>query len=230
MKKITVVCVLRTPLDLGNKDKQKQYSKVDVLKLKKAFEKFLTIDHNFVCLSDRKIPNVDTIMLSGETPGWWAKIELFRPNLFTTPVLYIDLDMVICNDLNSLVDECYGNKFLMLKDPKVGTPGSGIMYWEGDYSYLWDMYCSDAVAIQERYRRKPKIGDQAFIADNIEYSFFVDLKNVKSEWFCTLKFNTIPHPDSKILICVGLGNKLHREEYNNHEWVNKFWRNLLNDN
>jgi hypothetical protein len=226
MSKITIVCVLRTPVDINHKEKQKVYSGTDVLKLKKAFEKFLTIEHEFVCLSDQQIKGVDTVSLIGDTPGWWAKIELFRPALFSTPVLYIDLDMVICNELDSLIEQCQGNKFLMLKDPKAGTPGSGLMYWEGQFSNLWSTYCKDSKKIQEEYRRKPKIGDQAFIADNVDYSFFVDQKNIKKEWFCALHFTTVPHPDSKILICMGQGNKLHRKEYESHEWVNKFWRNL----
>lgn len=226
MKKITVACVLRTPPNVGNEGKQKNYSEIDVLRLKQAFEKFLTIEHNFVCLSDRKIDGVDTILLIGETPGWWAKIELFRPNLFKTPVFYIDLDMIVCDQLDSLIEQCYGNKFLMYKNPKVGTPASGLMYWEGEYSELWNLYTNDPAAIQHRYRKKPKIGDQAFISDNVKYAFFVDIENIKTNWFHTLKFNTTPHPESKILICIGLRNKLHRKEYNDHPWVNKFWRNV----
>jgi hypothetical protein len=226
MSNLTVACVLRTPLDLNHSSKQKSYSADDVLKLKKAVSNFLTIDHDFVCLTDQYDIPVDTISLIGDTPTWWAKLELFRPSLFNTPVLYIDLDMVICNELDSLVKGCYGSKFLMLKDPKEKTPGSGMMYWEGDYSYLWELYNSDPKKAQEVYRKKPKIGDQGFISDNVDYSFFTDTPNIKSDWFCYLKFSKTPHIDSKILICKGQSDKLHNDGYKNHQWVNKFWRNI----
>lgn len=42
--------------------------------------------------------------IGGETllydwPGWWAKMELFRPGLTSAPLLYMDLDTVILNSV-----------------------------------------------------------------------------------------------------------------------------------
>ena len=57
-------------------------------------------EFRFVCLTDLpEIPGVETIPLRHDWPGWWAKFELFRPDLFPGPVAYFDLDMVILRDL-----------------------------------------------------------------------------------------------------------------------------------
>ena len=125
MNKLTVVCVLRTPPNIGHDLKQKKYSEIDVLKLKTATDKFISIEHKFVCLSDIEIPSITTIPLIGNTPGWWAKIELFRPDLFSGPVLYIDLDTVICNELDTIIESCVGKKFVGLKEPKHNIFNSG---------------------------------------------------------------------------------------------------------
>lgn len=224
---VTVACVLRTPEFINHEAKQKKYSAEDVLKLKRGFELYSNVDHKFVCLTDIEIPGVNTVPLIGNTPGWWAKLELFRPDIFKGPVFYVDLDNAICNDISILIESCKGKKFLGLKDPKFGVFNSGLLYWDGDYSFLWDMYCKNTKEIQEKYRRKPKIGDQAFIEDNVKFEFFTDIPNIKDEWFCRIKPDTMPHKDTKFLICAGKGNKFHNESYINHPWVNKFWRNIL---
>jgi hypothetical protein len=220
---ITIACVLRTPVK-DHPAKQKQYTELDVLKLKNGINRFLSIEHNFVCLTDQTL-SIETIPLIGDTPGWWAKIELFRPNLFKNPVLYIDLDMIICGNLNNIVESCIGNSFMLLGDSKKGNMGSGIIYFEGDHSDLWNLYNQNPKKYQYQYAKKPRYGDQAFIEDH-KKDFVAMNEVLNKKWFCPLKFDTIPNPESKILICIGKGNKLHLEEYNNHPWVLKYWKNL----
>lgn len=219
--KITVACVLRTPPE-DKPGKQKVYGNIDVVRLKKGVDNFLKIDHDFVCLTDRTDIEVPTIPLIGNTPAWWAKLELFRPKLFKNPVLYIDLDMVICGNLDEMVQQFFGNPFMLLGDSRKGVMGSGMIYFEGTHSDLWGIYISDPKGYQKKYAKKPRYGDQAFIEDH--KSFKAMNETVNPNWFQKLTFDTIPHPDSKILICVGKGNKLHRPEYQRHGWVNTYWR------
>jgi hypothetical protein len=228
--KLTVVCVLRTPpAPVVPTTKAKQYGPSDVLRLQKGVATFLSIPHNFACLTDQPdIPGVRTIPLIGDTPGWWGKAELFRPGLFPGPVLYIDLDTAICNEIDSLVHSCTGRPFVATKEPGYGRLASGILYWEGDQSYLWDAYCADPKGIQYKYKRKPFIGDQAFLADNLkEYTFFTDDPAVPESWFCRMKANTTPLPDTRFLVAAGVTNKLYDARYDNHPWVKKFWKDII---
>lgn len=222
MTKVTIACVLRTPNNNGLPElKRKYYGPDDVLKLKKGFERNISFDHEFVCLSDQLIEGVHVIPLIGNTQSWWSKIELFRPNLFQTPVFYCDLDMVICNPLDDMFDAIKNEKFLMLNH------GSGIMYWQpNNYSYLWEEYCESPKKAWKTYSKKPNIGDQAYIYDRlpIKKSFF-DVEGFDRNWLYHIseKYND-PHPDAKILICVGYSNKLHKSFFQNHKLIKEHWR------
>jgi hypothetical protein len=56
----------------------------------------------FMCLSDVKIPGVDTFPLEHDWPGWWAKMELFRPDM-TGDFVYTDLDNVVLGPINDIL-------------------------------------------------------------------------------------------------------------------------------
>lgn len=55
----------------------------------------------FACLSDVKVPGVDCIPLKHDWPGWYAKIELLRPDL-GGDFLATDLDNVFCGPMDDL--------------------------------------------------------------------------------------------------------------------------------
>lgn len=62
-------------------------------------------EHRFVCLTnapwwESSIEGVELIPLRDGNPGWWAKVELFRPGLFDDRVLYLDLDVEVIDDLS----------------------------------------------------------------------------------------------------------------------------------
>lgn len=46
----------------------------------------------------------DVIPLQHNWPGWWSKIELFRPDLPKEPAVYFDLDTVILGDITDLLN------------------------------------------------------------------------------------------------------------------------------
>lgn len=224
---ITIACVLRTPGVDKNPNKQKVYGNDDVVRLKKGVSNFLKIPHDFVCLTDRDDVETKTIKLIGtrsETPGWWAKLELFRPKLFKGPVLYIDLDMIICGDLDEMVNKFKGKPFMLLGNSRRSGFGSGMIYFEGKHNDLWGKYIADPKYYQRMYSKKSRYGDQAFIEDN--KPFIAMNETVNPNWFTRLTYDTVPNPESKILVCVGKKNKLHREEFQNNPYVFKYWSNL----
>lgn len=95
--------------------------------------------YDFVCLSDVDVP-CERIPLTENLPGWWSKLELFK---LTGKVFYLDLDTVVTGDIRDMVE--YPHRFTALRDFGAADQlGTGVMAWEGDYSFLLhefkDMY------------------------------------------------------------------------------------------
>lgn len=224
---ITVLTVLRTPPKVNKINKQKLYSESDVKKIKLGFDRFLDRTFNFVCLTDQKFKDkeITTIPLIGDTPTWWSKLEMFRKNLFSGPVLYIDLDMVIINELDSLVDILIKEEtFCLLGDPNKKRFGSGMIYFNDDFSFLWNKYCQNPYIYQKKYKKKPNIGDQAFIKDNQKINPIIEKHSVNGNWFRIIPDEKVL-PETKILVCKGHVNKLHKGHLQKNEYVKKFWNN-----
>jgi hypothetical protein len=221
MKKLTVICVLRY-------DEGCPYGADDVLKLKNGFDRFLSIDHDFVCLTNITNLPITTIPLISQSTGWWSKLELFRKDLFDGPVFYIDLDMVICADLNPIIERCVAENFVMLSNHeysvnKDNMPASGVMYWNGDFSYLWEEYSKDPLHWQKTYNKHPKLGDQAFISDRVKWKSFFEISGIDKRWFTWLDKKMSTLADTKILIGEGKKRKPSNPEFQNNTFIKKYW-------
>lgn len=166
---LTVACVLN-PQTINH---GVNYSVEWVDKLYRGISRNLNIPFDFVCLTNESIPynNVPLIMNSD---GYWNKMELFRSGLFNGPTLYLDLDTVICKNITSAITNLPQDKFLMVKEPYRNIHNSSIMFWNGDYSFLFDRYCQDQMEIINEYQfnlnRSGCLGDQAYIGENIDHS------------------------------------------------------------
>lgn len=151
-KNLTVATVFRT----GG-----TYTRDYVEKLKRGFERHLPIPHKFVCLTDDVYAD-HCVPLKHDWPGWWAKIELFRPGLFDGPVIAVDLDTVLTGDLSALVQ--HEHPFVMMRDFQLpDRANSCLMYWEGDNSFIYETFLADPQHYQDIYYRTPMLGDQAMI-------------------------------------------------------------------
>lgn len=114
---ITVACVLRS----GG-----IYTPEWVYALRRGVARHLD-DFNFLCLTDLALA-VPWEPLEHSWPGWWSKLELFRPGLFKGPVLYLDLDTLPVGDLNEIAS--YRGSLAQISDfyqPKMAA--SGVMAW-----------------------------------------------------------------------------------------------------
>lgn len=111
-----------------------------------------------VCLSDVDVPGVNTLPLRHNWPGWWAKMELFRPEI-TSDLLYLDLDTVVVGPLDDLVA---APSLTMLRDfYKPAHLGSGVMFLpEADRAEVWGAWMKSP---QEHMRRHTRGGDQSFL-------------------------------------------------------------------
>lgn len=151
----TIACVLRS----GGR-----YTAEWVHRLKRGIERHASEPHRFVCLSDIEVPGVEVIPLREGWPGWWSKIELFRPGLLTGPTLYLDLDVVVVGDVAPLLSAC--SSFTMVHERGESDYfNSSAMAWNGDMGWVFEAFRADAARHMERFRRHPRIGDQAFVSD-----------------------------------------------------------------
>lgn len=189
---INVVCVLRQGGKVG-------YDPLWVKKLKNAVSRHLTFPHTFVCLSDCEV-DCQRIPLEETGDGFWAKLQLFKPGFFQGPVFYLDLDTVICKNIDDIVRSVYDQKFVMWYESDKKIHSSAMMWWNGDYSYLWDLYNSKPLSHwKERYNTPMLFGDQALISENTEHTLFTDLTS--PSWYHIVKKNNLDNlgPDVKIL-------------------------------
>lgn len=119
---------------------------------------FFAPDTEFVCLSDVAIAGVETIPLESDWPGWWAKMELFRPDL-GGDMLYLDLDSSIVGDVSDMLS--IGKTAIMRDVYRPAGLQSSIMFLaERDRREVWQAWAMHASEWQGRYR---KLGDQGFL-------------------------------------------------------------------
>lgn len=150
----------------------------------------LTIPHRFICLSDVFIPDVETIPLKHNWPGWYAKMEIYRKDLPEGPKLYLDLDTAIVSNMDSVAESAAacGKPFVILRDFYRGardpfSMGSGFMYWNMDMSYLYDWYAKNPVIIRG--------GDQVILEKILNHKSVAFWQDI-TESVCSFKVHVKP--------------------------------------
>ncbi len=175
----TIACVLRSG-GWTNAGKRFEYLPEHVLWLRKQIEDNATTPYRFVCLSDLTF-GTDIILLKHKWPGWWSKMELFRPGLFEGRVFYIDLDTAVVGNIDDLLRYSY-KRFTVLKNLSGHKGmGSGVMGWRadwrGDFSFLYEAFLKDPEGIMAQYTSTAQWGDQGFIQDQLNAA------NVKRDYW-----------------------------------------------
>ena len=139
---ITVVCVC-----WGSK-----FPIAYVHNLKSMVERNTTVEHNFVCFSDRPINNINTKILRKGYDGWWNKLQMFDTSYgLSNRVIYFDLDTLIVNNIDWLMN--YQGMFMGIED--VGAVNkhqphlknkmqSAVMSWNYPFNgNIWTDFISD---------------------------------------------------------------------------------------
>lgn len=128
-------------------------------------------DGDIVCLTDQpeqvEQDGVQAVPMEHNWPGWWSKIELFKPGLFDSPVIYLDLDTLVLgpiHEMQRMVERWkYGPLLLRGYHPtsqRYDLPATGIMAWNPsqwrDFSgpQMEEVY----QAFVERYSRMIDLG------------------------------------------------------------------------
>jgi alpha-N-acetylglucosamine transferase len=196
------------------------------MKIKKMVSRNLTIPYNFVCLSNTDVP-CERIPLIHDWPGWWSKIELFRPGLFEDWVLYLDLDVLIMQNIDDLVKyamtstsefviakgEQRDGKYVYQRDGVLVDrhyQGSVMMFRANTYSRLYTMFNPEIIS---KYH-----SDETYMGQMLP-----DLPTFPEKWIKRLDAcpKGIPSKETKIVLCIPDKNDVAVEKY---PWVKDIWR------
>jgi hypothetical protein len=213
-KKLAVACVLKDGPDFDVGYVEKLYN---------GCKRSLTVEHDMFCLTDKMDMDMpcNKVELRHYWPGWWSKIELFRPDVFEAyeRVIYFDLDTVLVSEINDLAFRpC---RFAMVRGyRKPERRSSTIMVWEGDFSKIY----YDMVKKENRVLADPKAWDQRFITACLrDYYCEPDLVQDMIPGVLSYKNNikeTGELPEEATIICFhGKPRPLEVE----HDWMKEFW-------
>jgi len=179
--------------------------------------------YSFVCLTDYpdEMPNgVEAIPIvhSKSLKGWWAKINLFRPGLFTGRVLYLDLDVLIVSPLSEIID--FPARMALVPDGAPNFNGHGALKTVHRYNssvMVWEAGVADKIfenwtpAVAERLW-----GDQDFIGEQMPAE-----QAMPAEWFPRISQVRPPWPSSaKVVLVKKPKNHLAAEQW---PWFDEMW-------
>ena len=156
---LTVACVWKTG--------SSAYDSNDYVgKIARAVARHLSRPHRFVCLTDSPtVPDgVERIPLLHSWPGFWSKVELHRPGLFTGPVIYLDLDTVVCGSLDPIADAIDAHPLMCAWDLKHGWINSSFLAWNTDLSAVYEDLAAHPTGTMKFYDDCPDWwGDQGHL-------------------------------------------------------------------
>lgn len=168
---LTVACVWRT----GGAYDRHDY----VGRMARAVARHLTRPYRFVCLTDSPtVPDgVERIPLLHDWPGFWPKVELHRPGLFDGPVMFFDLDTVICGSLDPIADAIVAHPLLCSWDMQHGWINSSFLAWNCDLSCVYEEMATHPRGIMQVYDGTgPWWGDQGHLQVTLQE------KQIPWEW------------------------------------------------
>lgn len=119
-------------------------------------------DGEIVCFTDTPVPGVKNIPLLHDWPGWWAKLEMFRPDI-EGDILFMDLDTIITGDLKRMVAM---EKTTVLRDfySMSDKIGSGLMFIkQEDKARVWEEFTRCPEQHMDECVTREKWGDQGFL-------------------------------------------------------------------
>lgn len=193
-----------------------------------------------ICLTDqvtetRIIKGVLCLPLEYNWPGWWSKMELFRPGLESLrPFMVLDLDTAIVGPIADMYDKACEVGFVMLRDFYYPRPASGLLLISRASSSLlpsqvWDRFAVSPTSFIARYSGG---GDQEFLAQAIDGSpdgYWQDLfpdnrvrtfKPKSQDGVHTWYLQKIPEGTS--IVCFH-GLPRPREVAHKYAWTREYW-------
>jgi hypothetical protein len=122
--------------------------------------------------------------IAGPKKSWWYKMQLFDPTHFSGQLLYLDLDVVITNNIDWITALSRRNfwaihDFRRMWKQSCRTINSSVMYFNTTtYQYIWEKFQRHALAdITAQYK-----GDQDFVTEAVDRNHlrYFDLERIVS--------------------------------------------------
>ena len=176
----TVACVLRSGKDFSAGYVHRLYAAV-----REHWPKGERLD--FVALTDTPIdhPEVREIPLLHQWPGYWAKLELFRPDVMGD-LLYFDLDTMITGPLDDLARFPHHAMLRSFKWPRERVASGVMVLPEAVRPVIWERWMLDPDKWM-RVHRWPNpeghmSGDQGFMQETWERSGWGSDRKPTPQW------------------------------------------------
>lgn len=198
----TVVC-----LKWGDK-----YGPEYVNNLHQHVEENLTLPHRFVCITDDPSGLADGIealpLLSDDETikGWWQKLAFFKKEIHDIKgrVLYIDLDVLITNNIDCFFEEEGG--YIVIDEWITNGINSSVFRFEvGQHEIIWDEFLNGRPDGMGNPAKRERLmhGDQNWVCHMIP-----DAQTWPKGWCKSFKYDQLdgrnePSEDTKMVIFHG---------------------------
>lgn len=221
LKRSTRLLKVATVLKTGG-----TYNKNHVIAIYNACKIYIKEDFEFFCLTDHPghiHDNVKKIPLIHKWKGYWSKIELFRPNIFSgSDVFYLDLDTLITYDITEIAT--LDTDFFGMRDfNMLNELSSGVLKFNADkFNYIYSSFLSNPTGWM-----KCRGGDQEAIRKilRITPDFMQDLFPRRMAEFKNHCWNPqtkqVHIPENYWIVCFHSYPKM--DDIQNNPIIKKYW-------
>jgi hypothetical protein len=218
-----------------------KYSSEYVNKLYSMVSRHLSLDHEFVCLTEDS-SGINTeirilpLKVDASIDGWWYKPTVFNPELqLNGTILFLDLDIVIFNSIDSLFlyepnKFCIINDYYSKRKGKFGMNSSCFRFEHGTNNQVYYDFMSNSKKIMSSLH-----GDQDWIQMSIksDYAYWPDSWVKSYKWEMYNEKEIIKNGDSYIVIgnpkieldsSIAVFHGYPKPHQVNNDWCKKNWR------
>lgn len=131
-------------------------------------DKQLCSRYDHICLTDVEIEGIKSVALKKDWLGWFAKLELFDPDVIEDDIFYIDLDTVIVGDFDHMLTD---NSLSALRDfyfPDYAASGIMLIPHAAKLS-VWQKLSAMTNDELSKYR-----GDGELLREIVDFNFLQD--------------------------------------------------------
>jgi hypothetical protein len=208
----------------------RDYCANDVVRLNYALKKLHPSDEiNLFCLTnsidDKPMEScgikVIPLLFPSDLPGWWAKLELLRPNIFPKfkRILYTDLDVTPIKDLTMLFEYksisalCFMPSMSNVKSAKTIN-----RFQSSIFAFTADRLTFSMESIIKSNVVKYFRGDQDYFG-----KYFANMPTFPGEWFEKLAtcFKNSPRKDTKAIL--GNPKTIWRKAQKDVKWIREVY-------